>query len=164
MFRAAANLFRSFVQPMTREVTPHQLALAVAIGVSIGLVPKFNLIALAWLTLLFTLRVNLLLGLMTACLAALTCPLVDPYLHILGDWLLRQESLQSLFTGIYRLPLGPWTSINNTVVVGASVIGLIQFFPTYRLSKTLFAKHASQLKDHWLAKACRTEAATGWRI
>jgi uncharacterized protein (TIGR03546 family) len=164
MFQSLMKLIGSVMRPITTERSPHQLALAVALGVAIGLVPKLNLIALMWLLLLFVCRVNLLVGLLTACLVSLVGVLLDPYMHRLGDWLLGTEMLHPLFLNIYRLPLGPWTSINNTVVVGATVLGLLQFIPMYRYARSFFTHRSAQLSEHWLVKAFRTEASTGWRI
>lgn len=164
MFQTLWKLIGSLVRPITTERTPHQLALALALGVAIGLVPKLNLIAVGWLLLLFICRVNLLVGLGAAGMASLLGILLDPYLHQVGDWLLTSETLHPLFVTIYKLPLGPWTSINNTVVVGATVLGLLQFIPTYRYARSFFARRSEQLSGNWLIKAVRAEASTGWRI
>ena len=72
--------------------------------------------------------------------------------------------MRPLFRMIYEMPLGPWTCINNTVVVAATVIGLLQFVPMFIVSRAYFANRIDHLQDHWLVKATRTEATTGWRI
>ncbi len=154
----------SFFRPVFAERNPHQLALAIALGAALGLVPKLNLIAVVWLLLLFMLRVNLLVGLISAGAASMASVALDPYLHRLGDFLLSSELLSPLFVSVYRLPLGAWTSINNTVVVGATVIGLLQIIPTYRASQLFFRNRFEQPDKPWLLKKTRAEASTGWRI
>ncbi len=158
--RIVDSLFRALVA----ERNPRQLALAVALGFGIGLVPKLNLIAVGWLVLLFICRANLLAGLCAAAFASLIGLAFDPYLHRFGDLLLHSEWLRPWFAAIYKLPLGPWTSINNTVVAAATTIGLLQLIPTYSIARSFFTRRFDQLNNHWIVKASRTEASTGWRI
>ena len=157
-------MLRSLVRPLLAERSTSQLALAIALGISIGIIPKLNLIAVAWLMTLFLSRANLLVGLIVATCSTFAGLVVDPYLHQFGELLLASDVLRPLFKTIYQLPLGPWTCINNTVVVAAFIVGLLQFIPTYVISRAFFANRIHHLQDHWLVKATRTEASTGWRI
>jgi hypothetical protein len=57
--------------------------------------------------------------------------------------LLRHESLQPAWAFLFRLPLVPWTSFNNTVVLGSFTLGLTMFLPTYVFSHAAFRRWQS---------------------
>lgn len=138
MFMRFVDLPRFFVHVLTREHSPRQLALGVALGVVLGLMPKLNLIAGLLVILLFALRINILAGLATALVCSWLGMLVDPILAHLGRAMLTLVPLQPLFAWLYQLPFAPWTAFNNTVVMGALLVGLLQFYPTYRFSRRYF--------------------------
>ena len=140
------------------------MALAISLGIAAGLMPKTNLIALVLLLLLFLLRLNLTVGLLTVGVATLVSFTLDPYLHSLGNGLLATEALQPGFLAVLRLPFGPWTAINNTVVAGSLVVGAVQALPTYWLARTLFARQAARFQDHWLLRSLGVGPRSGWRI
>jgi uncharacterized protein (TIGR03546 family) len=147
---------RFFVRALVDQDTPRQLALGFALGMVAGLVPKGNLIAVALMLIICGSKVNL--G--TATLAALAFSWVgmlsDPLSHEVGLWLLTQESLHGFWTSLYNMPIVPWTKFNNTIVLGSLVLGLLVFYPVYRLAKNRFAvwqpKWAERLRKYRLAK------------
>jgi len=132
---------------LTADSAPHQLALAFALGAWIGLVPKGNLTAGALMILLFALRMNLGVGMLTAFVFSWVGMLLDPISHELGHWLLTCQALQPLWTDLYNLPIVPWTSFNNTVVLGSFAIGLMLLGPFYFGSKPVFQRYVSRWVD-----------------
>ena len=114
-----------------KETKPHQIALAVAIGVMLGLVPKANLLALAMVMALFLLRCNLGYGILTAALVSLATNRLDAKVELLGTRLLANTSVIDLEATLFHYPLFAWTAINNTLVLGSFVAGAIAFFPIY---------------------------------
>lgn len=134
--------FRFFAQALLLDATPKQLAWGFALGMAIGLVPKGNLIAVVMMAVLCSLRVNMAAGMMAIFTFSWIGMAIDPVSHQIGQYLLAQPSLQSLWTTLYDTPLVPWTSFNNTVVLGSFVLGLALIYPAYLLSEPLFAKFA----------------------
>lgn len=116
------------------EGTPRQIALAVAIGMMLGLVPKGNLTSASLLILLFALRVNLGFGLMAACLFSLFAPMLDPIADRLGRVALAAGAVQWIGAQLFALPLVPWTRLNNTVVLGQLLTALMLAYPVYRVA------------------------------
>ena len=160
---------RFLARAFTDADSPRQLALGVALGLMVGLVPKGNLIAVVLTLVLLGTRVNLFTGLATALLFSWVGILVDPISHRLGWMLLTAEGLRPMWTFLYGLPLMPWTGFNNTVVLGAFVLGACAFYPVYRLSVPLFARYQPSLVERLrklkLARILRgTDLAAGWRI
>ena len=117
------------------ERTPSQIAFAVALGMVIGLIPKGNLTAWIFGFVLFSLRVNLGAGLLTAIVITSVSSFIDPLTHKIGLRLLSWEPLQHLLLQWHDAPLVPWLALNNTVVLGSTILGLTLFYPVKRLSE-----------------------------
>ena len=131
--------FRLFARALTVDATPQQMALGMALGMLVGLVPKGNLLAAVLMIILCSLRINLAVGLMSAFVFSWASMLLDPITHQIGEFLLTHASLQSLWTLMYDASVLPWTDFNNTVVLGSFVLGLGLFGPVYLLSRPFFA-------------------------
>jgi len=138
---------RFFVRALVEDTDPKQMALGFALGLTIGLVPKGNLIAMALMVTLGIVRVNLGVGMVTAFLVSLCAGLFDGITHQIGQFLLLNAALTPVWTDLYNLPLGRWTSFNNTIVMGGFVLGLVLFIPAYLASKPAFAKYTPDLSE-----------------
>jgi uncharacterized protein (TIGR03546 family) len=130
-------IFRQFFHlrsAIKGQDTARQLAFGCALGMMLGLLPKGNLLALAISLIILCSRVNL----STAALCALGFSVLgvnlDALTHFLGQAVLTYEPIVPLWRALYVLPLVPWTSFNNTVVMGSLVLGILLFYPVYRLS------------------------------
>ena len=160
---------RYFAQALSVESSPRQLALGMAFGVAIGLVPKGNLVAVVLTTLMFATRVNLGMGMATALIVSLISPYLDSVTHGIGLRVLSIESVQSQLAQWYEKPLVPWTSLNNTVVMGSFLLGIALFYPVYHVSESMFVwlqpKVQEKLKRYRLYQLLfGTDLATRWRI
>ena len=131
--------FQFLYDALTAQRESPQIALAIALGIAIGILPKGNLIAVLFVVLLFTLRTNLAAGLLSAAICSWIGVGLDPISHRVGEAVLTFGPLQGLFAGLYRLPYAPWLSFNNTVVMGGLLIGLLQMPLTYFWCRRMFA-------------------------
>ena len=132
---------RFFISALIEDNTPNQMALGFALGLTIGLVPKGNLIAIALMAILGVIRVNLGVGMLTALAVSFLAGLFDPVTNGIGLTLLRAESLVPWWTEFAQRPLAPWTKFNNTVVLGSLAMGLMLFMPAWLASRPVFAKY-----------------------
>ncbi|QDV69500.1 hypothetical protein Poly24_32160 [Rosistilla carotiformis] len=123
---------------------PEELAWAMALGVLLGVVPKGNLTAVMLVFLVLILRVNHAMAAVTAVAVSFAAVLLDPFTHQMGQWVLEQPALQSLYTWSWQQPLIPWTDLNNTVVMGSLLFGLMMLFPTYSLTLPMFRAIATR--------------------
>jgi uncharacterized protein (TIGR03546 family) len=139
-WRPLRNALRIF----SADNSPRQLAAGVALGMLIGVLPKGNLLAASAGILLFTSRANLGSGLTTAFFVSLFGTHLDPLTHGVGVRLLRTPAVYWLVARAYQWPLVPWTSLNNSVVLGSLTLGAVLLFPTY---------HVSHGVADWLAAA-----------
>lgn len=125
---------RLVVRALVAHDSPRQIAWGAALGMLLGLVPKGNLTALVLAVMLFSLRVNLAAGLLTAAVCGWIGMALDPVAHRIGWQILTHRPLQPTFARCYELPLAPWSGLNNTVVVGQFVLGLYFVYPVYWLA------------------------------
>lgn len=117
------------------ESSPNQIAWAMALGMLVGLIPKGNLTAWAFGFVLFGLRVNLGAGLLTAIIFTSLNSLFDPLSHGIGLRLLSLQKMQQLLVRLHDAPLVPWLALNNTVVLGSTVLGLALCYPVKRMTQ-----------------------------
>lgn len=140
------NPIRYFYKIFGSDDSPRQLALGVAFGLMIGILPKENLIAVGLSVFAFTFRINLGSVLLTGFLASMAAPWVHPLSHGIGVRLLSNRLIYSSVERGYELPVVPWTALNNTVVIGGFLLGLALFYPAYHLSVGFFDSHYEKVK------------------
>ena len=121
---------------------PGQLAWGFALGILLGLIPSSSLIAALVLTLVCCLKVNHGMAGVTALVTTLVAAKLDPYSHAVGIRLLEHPRLIEAWAFVWQLPGVPWTSINNTVVLGSLVLGLVSVGPTYFVSYPILRRLA----------------------
>ena len=159
---------RFLVQGIATSDTPRQLALGLALGMVIGLVPKGNLTALVLSTILIATRVNLATGMLGVFVFSLLSGWTDPLANRLGHSLLSIGPLQPVYAYLFDLPLAAWTSLDNTVVFGSLVLGIWLFWPVYHFSYLGVEKArpwiGEQLQRYRVADVLdRSEFAARWR-
>ncbi|WP_299463819.1 TIGR03546 family protein [uncultured Gimesia sp.] len=132
---------RFLASALSGASSPRQLALGFSMGMVIGLVPKENLLAVVLLFILAGSKVNLCSASLSTMLFSWLSLLIDPLSHLMGRGVLLASPLQGFWQSVYELPFAPWTDFNNTIVMGSLILGLLSFYPTYRLSKPQFEKY-----------------------
>ncbi|TWU65375.1 MULTISPECIES: TIGR03546 family protein [Crateriforma] len=117
---------------------PSQLAWAVAFGFLLGVIPHGNLLAIAVLVLVLSLRLNHAMAALTAILTAIFAPRLDPVSDTIGQFLLNQPRFHDAAVNAWAMPLVPWTDLNNTVVLGSLLIGLVLLVPIFLATYPIF--------------------------
>lgn len=117
---------------------PHQLAWAVAFGVLLGVVPHGNLLAIAIVILVLSLKLNHAMAGLVAIGTTFAATHLDPYSHQLGDTVLTHPRVAEVAANAWQLPLVPWTDLNNTIVMGSFLIGVIALLPIFTITYPLF--------------------------
>ncbi len=116
---------------------PSAIALAIAFGLAIGMMPKDNLMVVVLVAAACFLQMNYLLAIAISLVLFFTIPTrdgvpwTDGATHIIGKWMLEAPLLQSLWGRIAQLPILPWLRWNNSVVLGSVGVGLASFLPMY---------------------------------
>ena len=125
---------RQLLRILKAHDTPAQIAGGFTLGALIGWLPMGNLIAVAALLLLCSIRVSRPAGVLGAMLFVWIGAVADPFAHAIGLKLLNIGSLEEFYTALYNAPTGPWIGFNNTVVLGSLVLGVYFSFPIFWLS------------------------------
>ncbi len=136
------KLYRSLKTAIAGRRYPHQLAAAVAFGALLGVVPHGNLLALAILIVVLSLRVNHAMAGITAIGVSFAATRLDAYSHAVGNHILTSPHLSDYGTRAWQLPVVPWTDLNNTVVMGSFVIGVVALLPIFLVTYPIFRMFA----------------------
>ena len=126
------------------------IALAVALGLLLGIIPKANLLAVLIATLLLLSSAHLVVGLAVAVCVSLATPWIAPFAHELGGFILTSTIGQQLGGLAFRLPLVPWTMLDNTIVLGSFLIGLVLFVPVFLLVWGMLSIFATRKNENAL--------------
>ncbi|MBB3209401.1 uncharacterized protein (TIGR03546 family) [Rhodopirellula rubra] len=117
---------------------PSQLAWGVAFGALLGLIPHGNLLAVALVLLVLTLRVNHAMVALVGVAVTFVAPTIDPTFDSVGRWLFDRPDVAQQLAIAWQYPLVAWTDLNNTVVAGSFVIGLVALVPLFLLTYPIF--------------------------
>ncbi len=112
----------------------------------IGLLPKENILVAFFALLLVLIPGRLVYGIASMVGFTLVSLTLNPVADRIGTRLLDNSAVQTLGSTLYTLPLGAWTMLNNTLVLGNLLIGCVLFFPVYYLSAQCFRKIAPMNK------------------
>ncbi|NNE00256.1 MAG: TIGR03546 family protein [Pirellulaceae bacterium] len=132
------KLIKSLKTAIAGRKYPHQLAAAVAFGALLGVVPHGNLLALAILIVVLSLRLNHAMAGLTAVGVSFAAAKLDQYSHEVGSFILTNPSWAETASKAWQLPLVPWTDLNNTIVMGSFVIGVAAVLPIFMLTYPVF--------------------------
>ncbi len=132
------KLIRSVRKAIAGRKHPGQLAWGVALGALIGMIPHGNLLAVVLVLFVLMLHVNHAMAALVGVAVTFLAPRLDPTFDALGRWCFEQPQVADGFAVAWQYPLVPWTDLNNTIVMGSFLIGLIAAGPLYMITYPLF--------------------------
>lgn len=138
MLSDSVKLFSMTRKTLLGEDSARRLAMGVAFGVVIGLLPKDSLLVWVVGLVLMITTANLLCALVSGFVFSWVGFFLDPLTHKLGGLVLTADGLEPTWMWLYEIPLMPWTRFNNTVVMGSLILGLVLAAPVYLLSFHFF--------------------------
>ncbi|MDN3651876.1 TIGR03546 family protein [Thalassotalea ponticola] len=142
MLTMLAKLFKA----LNSESSTAQIALAIALGMVVGLTPTYSLHNLILLLVAFVLRINLSAFFLSVACFSLLSLAFGPVFALVGEALLTQPSLQVFWQGLYQYDLFKLASLHHTLTLGALLIGVVLFIPVYLLSKVLVQRYRQHMK------------------
>lgn len=140
------NLIRVFGNSVRGIDNSRQLALGVAIGAMIGLVPKDNLLFLALLAILILSGANLLTGAVSVFVTSIIGANLQDWLHQVGQTVFGWEPIMIPISDFMQQPYAAWTRLDNSIVLGALTVGVTIVLPIYLASFVVFEKYRQQLE------------------
>ena len=134
-----------------------EIGAAVAFGLWLALLPTVNLVFAALAVVVFIVKVNLGMAIISFFVLSLITPLLDPVLDLIGFWLLTPRALVDFYSRIYAVPAMPFTRFNDTLVTGGFVVGALLFVPVTMLADHLVRQYRdvvhARIADSKLVKA-----------
>ena len=120
------KLLGRVINALNSGAAPWQIAGGMVLGFMLGLIPGWPLQVFLLLLIMFILNVNLTIAGVGAVLASASAWIFDPIVDRIGGWVLQDiGALQGLWTALYNYPPMVLTRFNNTVVMGAMVVGVV---------------------------------------
>ena len=142
------KLLQSIIKTLHSEGTPGQVAAGTALGAALGLTPLMNPHNLVILALIIVLNVSFGGAMLGWALFVPVGFLLDPVFDRVGrELLLDTPSLTPLWTSLYNAPVWPYTSFNNSVVLGSVVGWLVLAIPIYFVSKLAVERYRATIGD-----------------
>ncbi|MBO4386905.1 MAG: TIGR03546 family protein [Treponema sp.] len=127
--------FIKFLQALSNNTAPGQIAHGFALGMILGLLPKDNLLWYLLFVFFFFFRIQRGVFSLSVIIWALIAPLLDPYFDYIGFYILSYEKFQPMFRTLVNIPFVAFTKFNNTVVMGSFVCGICAYIPIYILTR-----------------------------
>ncbi|NBT59058.1 TIGR03546 family protein [bacterium] len=141
-----------FLSFLGKDKTDFQIALGISVGMLLGLIPITTLHWFALFGMVFALRMNLLATLLSALIFSCLSWIASVPFEALGYWALTSpRALVPFYVKAYHSPLIPFTAFHHTNVMGATVVGLILFFPVLWISQRMTHKYRNSLHAFWLS-------------
>ncbi|MGH7719003.1 MAG: TIGR03546 family protein [Gemmatimonadaceae bacterium] len=161
---ALLKLLQSLVRTLHSDGTPNQIAVGVALGACLGLTPLLNAHNLVILALLCVLNVSFGAGMLGWALFTPVGFLLDPAFDDIGRQLLTGTgALRPVWTAWDNAPLVPYTSFNNTVVLGSVVGWLVLFVPLVLLVRAAVVRYRVTFAE-WLRRTRVYQAISASRL
>ncbi|HEX6057432.1 MAG TPA: TIGR03546 family protein [Gemmatimonadaceae bacterium] len=142
---ALLKLLQSLVRTLHSDGTPAQIAGGVALGAALGLTPLTAAHNLLVVLLLLVLNVSFGAGMLAWALFVPVGFLLDPVFDAIGRRLLDAPSLAGTWTAWFNTPVVPYTSFNNSVVLGSVVGWLLLFVPIFLLAHLFVVRYRATL-------------------
>jgi uncharacterized protein (TIGR03546 family) len=131
----------NFLKLLNSDTGTNQLASGLAFGLILGFAPFISIQTFLVLFIIFVFRVQIGAAFLSAFFFKFVAFLFDYPAHLLGKAVLETESLKSLFTSMYNMPLVPMTRFNNSIVMGSMIVSILLFPVAYILFQMLILKY-----------------------
>jgi len=129
---------------------PWQRGLAIALGLTLGLLPKFSFLFATLLTVALFCPISLVLCFGITLVVSLISPQLAGLERSLGEWFLGQSRLQVVWETLYSSPIFRAIGFQNSQVMGSLVLALGSFYPTFLTTTTYFQRRLKlDLESTW---------------
>ena len=148
MIRTIIKLLKA----LSSDTNPNSLALAICFAAIMGLTPLMSPHNLLFLLIVLLFRIHLSTFIIALPGFALLGLLLDPLFDSFGYYLLTNNALVDIWTGIYNLSFGRLSLFNNTIIMGSLSFSLLLFFPLFFVAKWLILRFRISF-NKWIAKS-----------
>ncbi len=158
----------SLIRILNSETGAKQIALGFTLGFILGLSPWLSIQGLAIILIILIFRVQAAAAFVAATIFSFVAYIFDPFIHSIGKYVLKHDTLEGLWTYLYNAPLVPYTEFNNSIVMGGAVLGILLapflYFIFYKLVSKYQSTIVSKFKDTKFWKAFKGSVIYNWYI
>ena len=119
------TLLAKLLKALNSETSPWALAMAMVLGMFLGLTPLWRVHNLIILLAALIFRVNLTLFLLSFAIFSGIAYLLDPMFHEFGLAILQAQSWQGIYEAMYATAVGRVSQFYHTLTMGSFVFSLI---------------------------------------
>jgi uncharacterized protein (TIGR03546 family) len=120
------KLIQSIFNTLHSDGTPNQVAWGIALGAALGIIPLFTLQNALIFVALVMINISFSGGMLGWALAVPVGFALDPLFDLIGRYLLlTRGDFAPFWTRVMNLPLAPYSQLNNTVALGATLTWLV---------------------------------------
>jgi uncharacterized protein (TIGR03546 family) len=119
------TILAKLLKALNSETSPWALALAVVLGMFIGLTPLWRIQNLIIILAALIFRVNLSLFLVSFGVFSGIAYLLDPVFHDIGLSILNASSWQGIYEAAYASAVGRLSMFNHTITMGSVIFSLL---------------------------------------
>ena len=138
-----------FLKLLNSETGTNQIATGIAAGFILGMTPSLSLQSILIYILLLFFRIQIGAAFISAFFFAFVAYLLDPVFISVGESVLGMDSLKSMFTELYNMPIVPLTRFNNSVVMGSGIVAFLLSPIIFILSKILIQKYRKTVVERF---------------
>jgi uncharacterized protein (TIGR03546 family) len=140
------TLWRRFCQSVDGKSGSRQLAVGAGLGMMIGLMPKDSLLFVVMTVILILSPANLMSGFCSCIVFSYlsSLNLVQSAMHSIGMAVFKTDLFVAMVGSWYSVPLFPWFDLDNSIAMGALLMGLLLLIPVYLFSLKIFDRFGDQ--------------------
>ena len=140
--------FIKLIKILNSEVSPNQIACAIALALYSGFGPLLSPHNLLVLLVVCLTRVNLSAFFLATAGFAILAFMLDPVFLAIGEALLGAEGLNAFWTGLYQLDWMRVLRFNHTVVMGSFVSATVLLLPVFLLSRFVITQYRENIMSY----------------
>ncbi len=133
--RLGSTLLSRFVRSSSSHHRPWHIAMAVTVGVLLGILPKTSFLFVVAGIICVLIPAHLPLLALTAVLISFASPLLQSTLGRIGLWSLTHPNLSAFWMRLDSMPLVPWLGLHNTIINGSLLVWFAASVPVYMISR-----------------------------
>ena len=119
------HLLAKFLKVLNSEASPWQIAIAIMLGLIIGLTPLWRLHNLLIIFIVLSFRINISSFLVSWVVFSGLAYILDPLMISVGESILTAESFHSVGSALYASSIGRLSQFNHTLTLGSLMISLV---------------------------------------
>ena len=140
MFTLSAKLLKA----LNSDYSPSQIAVAICLGMMMGLTPLTALHNVFVLFMVLVFRVNLGIFLISLTAFSGVAYLVDPFSELIGYEILTLSLFEPVWVALYQSSVFRLLQYNNTLVMGSLLLALVFSPALYWMTKFLVTQYRQQ--------------------